>query len=460
MGNEMSKTSYDFDLFVIGAGSGGVRAARLAGALGKKVAVAENWTVGGTCVNRGCIPKKLYAYAAHFHEDFEDARGFGWKVPAPKLDWPKLVRAKVKELARLDGLYANVLEKNGVRYIEGAARVADPHTVRVGRKSYTAAIILVATGGRPSEAKFPGTEHTVTSDAVFDLKRFPKRILVAGGGYVALEMASIFNGLGSKATLIYRGPRILRHFDHETRAHLQGEMEKKGVRFILESIIDRIDKKRDGLHVRCSTGKRLTVDAVLMAIGRTPATHGLGLAEVGVELDRNGAVAVDHVSRTSVPSIYAIGDCTNRLNLTPVAIHEAACLIETLYKGNPTRPDHRNVPTAVFSSPPLAVVGMSETEAREEFGQIEVYKTSFKPLKHTLSGRDERVFMKLIVRTKTHVVVGAHMVGPDAAEIIQALAIAVKAKLTKEQFDATMALHPTTAEEFVLMRTPSPPAAD
>jgi glutathione reductase (NADPH) len=452
--------AYDFDLFVIGAGSGGVRAARLAGGLGKKAAVAENWTVGGTCVNRGCIPKKLYAYAAHFREDFADAKGFGWKAAAPKFDWPKLVRAKVKELARLDGIYAGILEKNNVRYIEGAATVTDPHTIRVGRKSYTAETILIATGGRPSEARFPGVEHTITSDEVFDLKRLPKRILVAGGGYIALEMASIFNGLGSKTTLMYRGPRILRHFDHEARVHLQEEMTKKGVRFILETIIDRIDKKRDGLHVRCSTGKRLVVDQVLMAIGRTPATHGLGLAEIGVELTRDGAVAVDHLSRTSVPHVYAIGDCTNRLNLTPVAIHEAVCLIETLYKNNPMRPDHRDVPTAVFSSPPLAVVGMSETEAREEFGDVEVYKTSFKPLKHTLSGRDEKVFMKLIVRGKTGEVVGAHMVGPDAPEIIQALAIAVKAKLTKEQFDSTMALHPTTAEEFVLMRTPSPPATN
>jgi glutathione reductase (NADPH) len=454
----MGKTGYDFDLFVIGAGSGGVRASRLAGALGKTVAVAENWTVGGTCVNRGCIPKKLYALASHFHEDFEDAKGFGWRVATPKFDWPKLVKAKVKEIGRLDGLYASVLEKNNVRYLQGSAKLTDAHTVRVGRKSYTAETILIATGGRPTEAKFPGVEHTISSDAVFDLKRLPKRILVAGGGYIAAEMASIFNGLGATTTLMYRGPRILRYFDDEVRAHLQEEMAKKGVRFILETIIDRIDKKRDGLHVLCSTGKRLVVDTVLMAIGRAPATHGLGLAEVGVELAREGAVMVDHVSRTSVPSVYAIGDCTDRLNLTPVAIHEAVCLIETLYRNNPMQPDHRDVPTAVFSSPALAVVGMTEAEAREEFGAVEIYKTSFRPLKHTLSGRDEKVFMKLIVRGGNREVVGAHMVGPDAPEIIQALAIAVKAKLTKDQFDATMALHPTTAEEFVLMRTPSAPA--
>ena len=454
----MAKT-YDFDLFVIGAGSGGVRASRLAGALGKRVAVAESWTVGGTCVNRGCIPKKLYAYAAHFREDFEDSKGFGWKVPAPKFDWPKLVRAKVKELARLDAIYAGILDKNNVRYIEGSARLADDHTIRIGRKSYTAETILIATGGRPTTVAFPGVEHTITSDEVFDLKRFPKRILVAGGGYIAAEMASIFNGLGAKTSLMYRGQRLLRYFDEEARLHLQGEMAKKGIRILLETIIDRIEKKRDGLHVTCNTGKKLVVDTVLMAVGRTPANHGLGLAEAGVELTREGAVMVDHLSRTSVPNIYAIGDCTDRLNLTPVAIHEAVCLIETLYKNNPTHPDHRDVPTAVFSSPPLAVVGMTEAEARQEFGQVEIYKTSFRPLKHTLSGRDERVFMKLVVRGKTHEVIGAHMVGADAPEIIQALAVAVKAKLTKEQFDSTMALHPTTAEEFVLMRTPSVSAA-
>lgn len=450
----MSAKAYDFDLFVIGAGSGGVRASRLAGALGKKVAVAENWTVGGTCVNRGCIPKKLYSIAAHYHEDFEDAKGFGWTVGKSTFDWKKLVKAKVKEIARLDGLYAGILDKNHVRTIQGDAFIADAHTVKIGRKRYSAETILIATGGRPSHAEFPGVEHAITSDEVFDLKKFPKRILVCGGGYIAAEMASIFNGLGAKTTLMYRGPRILRHFDDEVRAHVEAEMAKKGVKFMFECIVDRIDKKRDGLHVACSNGKKLTVDAVLMAIGRKPATHGLGLAEAGVELTREGAVVVDHLSRTSVANIYAIGDCTDRLNLTPVAIHEAVCLIETLYKNNPTRPDHNDVATAVFSSPPLAVVGMTEAAARAEFGAIEVYKTDFRPLKHTLSGRNERVFMKLIVRAKTREVVGVHMVGPEAPEIIQALAIAVKAKLTKDQFDATMAVHPTMAEEFVLMKTP------
>jgi glutathione reductase (NADPH) len=447
--------AYDFDLFVIGAGSGGVRAARLAGALGKKVAIAENWTVGGTCVNRGCIPKKLYAYAAHFAEDFEDAKGYGWKVPRPTFDWKKLVAAKVREIGRLDDIYAGLLDRNKVKYLAGEATVVDPHTVRVGRKTYTTERILIATGGRPTKVTFPGVEHTITSDEVFDLKTFPKRVLVAGGGYVAAEFASIFNGLGAKTTLMYRGPRFLRGFDEEARLHVQAEMTKKGIKFLLETIIDRIDKKRDGLHVVCNTGKRLTVDAVLMAVGRTPATHGLGLAEAGIELTRDGSVMVDHLSRTSVPNIYAIGDCTNRLNLTPVAIHEAVCLIETIFKDNPTRPDHRDVPTAVFSLPALAVVGMTEAQAREEFHEVDVYKTDFRPLKHTMSGRNERVLMKLVVKRDSGCVVGAHMVGQEAPEIIQAVAIAVKARLTKAQFDATMALHPTVAEELVLMRTPA-----
>ncbi|MGE5537389.1 MAG: glutathione-disulfide reductase [Gemmatimonas sp.] len=448
--------AYDFDLFVIGAGSGGVRASRLAGAHGWKVAVAECWTVGGTCVNRGCIPKKLYAIAAHYGEDFADAKGFGWKVAKPAFDWKKLVAAKVKEIDRLDGIYAGILERNNVRYMAGEATVVDPHTVKVGRKRYTTERILVATGSRPTKVEFPGVEHTITSDEVFDLKTFPRRVLVAGGGYIAAEMASIFNGLGAKTTLMYRGQRLLRYFDDDARLHAQEEMKKKGVTVLLETIIDRIDKKRDGLHVVCNTGKKLVVDAVLMAVGRTPNTHGLGLAEAGVELTREGAVMVDHLSRTSVPGIYAIGDCTDRLNLTPVAIHEAVCLIETICKDNPTRPDHRDVPTAVFSSPPLACVGMTEAEAREEFRDgVDVYRTTFRPLKHTLSGRDEKVLMKLVVKREGGQVVGAHMVGADAPEIIQALAVAVKAKLTKAQFDATMALHPTTAEEFVLMRTPS-----
>ncbi len=450
----MSAKAYDFDLFVIGAGSGGVRAARLAGALGKKVAVAENWTVGGTCVNRGCIPKKLYINAAHYHEDFEDAKGYGWKVPKPTFDWSKLVKAKVKEIGRLNGIYSTILENNKVRYIAGTAILTDAHTVKIERKSYTAETILIATGGRPSQPEFEGQEHTISSDDVFDLKKFPKRILVVGGGYIGAEMASIFCGLGAKTTLMYRGDRILRGFDEDARAHVQAEMEKKGIKLRLSCTIERIVKKRDGLHVYCGGKKIMTVDQVLMAIGRTPSTHGLGLMEVGVELNRDGTVMVDRLSRTSVDHIYAIGDCTDRLNLTPVAIHEAVCLIETLYKNNPTAPDHRDVATAVFSLPPLAAVGLTEAQAREEFGKVQIYKTSFRPLKHTLSGRDERVLIKLVVREDNREVVGAHMVGAEAAEVIQAVAIAVKAKLTKDQFDATMAIHPTVAEELVLMKTP------
>lgn len=447
--------TYDFDLFVIGAGSGGVRAARLAGALGKKVAIAENWTVGGTCVNRGCIPKKLYAIAAHFREDFEDAKGFGWRVPAPRFDWKKLVTAKVKELARLNGLYANTLKNAKVKYIADTATLTDPHTVKIGRKRYTAEHIILAVGGRPAHSAFEGHEHTVTSDEIFDLKTFPKRILVVGGGYIGAEMASILNGLGAKTTLMYRGDRILKGFDDDARAHVEEEMEKKGVRFRLSCTIQKIVKKKDGLHVFCSKGPLMVVDRVLMAIGRKPSVDGLGLIEAGVEIAHGGYIIVDEHSRTSVPHIFAIGDCTERLNLTPVAIHEAVCVIETLYKNNPTMPDHRDVATAVFSQPALAAVGLTEEEARKTYDKVTVYKTRFRPLKHTLSGRDERVLMKLVVNASDGRVVGVHMVGTEAPEIIQAIAIAVKAGLTKEQFDVTMAIHPTTAEELVLMKTPA-----
>jgi glutathione reductase (NADPH) len=447
--------TYDFDLFVIGAGSGGVRAARLAGALGKKVAIAENWTIGGTCVNRGCIPKKLYAIAAHYREDFEDAKGFGWKVATPKFDWKNLVKAKVEELARLNGIYSGVLKNAKVRFIKGTATLDDPHTIKIGRRRYTAENVILAVGGRPSHPDFEGHEHTITSDEVFDLKKFPRRVLVVGGGYIGAEMASILNGLGAKTTLMYRGERILKGFDDDARTHLQEEMKKKGIRFRLGCMIERIEKKRDGLHIFCSKGPLMVADQILMAIGRKPAIDGLGLIRAGVEIAHGGYIIVDEHSRTSVPHIFAIGDCTERLNLTPVAIHEAVCVIETLYKNNPTMPDHRDVATAVFSAPALAAVGLTEEEAHKTYDQIAIYKTRFRPLKHTLSGRDERVLMKLVVNAADGRVVGVHMVGADAPEIVQAAAIAVKAGLTKEQFDATMAIHPTTAEELVLMRTPA-----
>jgi len=449
--------AYDYDLFVIGAGSGGVRAARLAGALGKRVAVAEDNRLGGTCVNRGCIPKKLYAYAAHYAEDFEDAAGFGWTVGERSFDWSKLVAAKEKELARLGGIYGKVLTDNKVTVVLGRARMSDAHTVEVAGKSYTAETILICTGGKPSHAQFPGHELTINSDQAFDLPTLPKRVVIAGAGYIALEFASIFNGLGVDTTVVYRGAELLRHFDADIGKLVHQEMGKKGVKFRLETVFDKIEKHADGLHITTNHGDTFVADQVMMAIGRKANTHGMGLLEIGVECNRDGAIVVGDHSQTSVPHIYAIGDVTDRLNLTPVAIYEAHCLIETLYKNNPMRPDHRDVPTAVFSNPQAASVGMSEEDAREEFGAVEIYRSTFKPLKHTLSGRDERTMIKLVVEKKTGKVRGAHMAGADAAEIIQGFAVAVKAGLTKAQFDATIGIHPTAAEEFVQLRTPVAP---
>lgn len=450
--------AYDFDLFVIGAGSGGVRAARLAGALGKRVAIAEESRLGGTCVNRGCIPKKLYAYAAHYSDDFEDAAGFGWTVGERRFDWSKLVAAKEAELARLNAIYARILGDSHVVTLTGRAVLRDPHTVEVDGVRHTAETILVSTGARPQRVSFPGVEHIITSDEAFDLPEFPKRVVIAGGGYIALEFASIFRGLGADVTVVYRGPRILRHFDHDVSEMLFEEMSKRGVKFCLEQVFTRIDKKADGLHVQTTKGQTLVVDAVMMAVGRLPNTEGIGLAEAGVKLADDGAMVVDEYSRSSVPHIVAIGDVTNRVNLTPVAIYEAHCLIDTLYNGKLTAPDHRDIPTAVFSNPTVAAVGLTELEARQRFGGADIYRASFKPLKHTLTGRDERALIKLVVNPANGQVVGAHMVGPEAAEIIQGFAVAVKAKLTKQQFDATIGIHPTAAEEFVQLRVRAQPA--
>ena len=451
--------AYDFDLFVIGAGSGGVRAARLAGALGKRVAVAEESRLGGTCVNRGCIPKKLYAYAAHYAEDFEDAAGFGWTVGERRFDWSKLVAAKEAELARLNAIYARVLGDNHVVTLTGRAVLRDAHTVEVDGERHSAETILICTGGRPQRVPFPGVEHIITSDEAFDLAEFPKRVVVAGGGYIALEFASIFHGLGAEVDLIYRGKQVLRHFDQDIATAVMDEMAKKGIRFHLEQVFTRIDKRADGLHAQTTKGETLSADVVMMAIGRVPNTAGIGLAEAGVALADGGAVIVDRYSRTNVPNIYAIGDVTDRVNLTPVAVYEAHCLIDTLYRGKPSVPDHRDIATAVFSNPPVAAVGLTELEARAQCGGADIYRAGFKPLKHTLSGRDERTLVKLVVDPRNDQVVGAHMVGADAAEIIQGFAVAVKAKLTKAQFDATIGIHPTAAEEFVQLRQKVTPPA-
>ena len=451
-------TRFDYDLFTIGAGSGGVRASRMAGQFGAKVAIAENYRIGGTCVIRGCIPKKLLSYAAHYAEDLEDARGFGWTVEGSSFSWPALIAGKNREIVRLSGVYADVLARAKVVTIEGTARLVDAHTVAIGERRVTARNILVATGGEPMKPAIPGIEHAITSNEAFELPALPKRILLVGGGYIAAEFAGIFKGLGSEVTVSYRGGQILRGFDDDVRRHLHDEMGKKGVRILLESDVLRIDRRTDGsLEVSMTglPGNRLACDAVMFATGRTANTARVGLAETGVRLDDAGGVVVDRFCRSSVANIYAVGDVTHRLALTPVAIREGAAVATTLFGGVETPVDHDDVPSAVFSQPPVGTVGLSESKAVEKLGQVDIYKTTFRPLRHTLSGRDERTLMKLVVDAATQRVVGAHMVGGDAPEVIQGLAIAVKAGLTKAQFDATVGIHPTAAEEFVTLREKS-----
>jgi glutathione reductase (NADPH) len=448
-------TRFDYDLFTIGAGSGGVRASRMAGQFGANVAIAENYRIGGTCVIRGCIPKKLLSYAAHYAEDLEDARGYGWSIRGAAFSWPALIANKDSEIARLSGIYADALTGVGVDVIEGTAKLLDAHTVAIGERRFTAENVLVATGGWPAKPAIPGIEHAITSNEAFELAELPRRVLVVGGGYVAMEFAGIFNGLGAWVTLSYRGEQILRGFDDDVRRHLHEEMGKKGVRILLKSEVSRIDRRADGaLDVAMSglPGNTLACDAVMFATGRTPNTAHLGLAEAGVRLDDEGGVMVDRFCRSSVANIYAVGDVTNRIALTPVAIREGAAVATTLFGGREPPVDHDDVPSAVFSQPPVGTVGLSESEAVAELGEVDIYKTSFRPLRHTLSGRDERTLMKLVVDAATQRVVGAHMVGADAPEIIQGIAIAVRAGLTKAQFDATVGIHPTAAEEFVTLR--------
>ncbi len=456
--------TYDFDLFVIGAGSGGVRASRWAARYGAKVAVADDDRLGGTCVNRGCIPKKLYAYASHFHEDFEDAVGFGWDKAAPAFDWPRLVAAKEKEITRLNGIYAKLLDGSGVTRIDGRATVEGPHAVKVGDKTYTARHILIATGGRAERPKIPGAELGIVSDDAFDLPGFPKRIVILGSGYIALEFAGIFAGLGAETISVYRAELPLRGFDGDVRKHLAAEVAKKGIRIRSSTNLTKLERKGAGLVAHTTAGDAIEADQVMFATGRAPNTAGLGLEKAGVTLGANGEVVVDAYSRSSVESIYAIGDVTDRIALTPVALHEGMCVAETLFNDNPTKVDHANVAAAVFSQPAVSVVGLTEEEARKTFARVDIYRTSFKPLKHTLSGRDERTMMKMVVDAATGRVLGCHMVGADAAEIIQGVAIAVKMGATKADFDRTIGIHPTAAEEFVTMRErvadPVPQAAE
>ena len=443
---------FDLDLFVIGAGSGGVRASRIAAGYGARVAIAEDRDVGGTCVIRGCIPKKLFAYAAHFSEDFEDAAGYGWTVGQSTFDWPSLVAAKDREIARLNGIYKQVLAKAGVELIEARATVLDPHTVSIGGRTITAKYLLVATGGHPYCPPIPGETLGITSDEAFHLKKFPRRIVIEGGGYVAVEFAGIFHGLGAHVTIVYRRSPLLRGFDTDVREHLTEELLRRGVNIKLNCEVVAIEEAPDGSRVaRCGTGEAIACDEMMFATGRKPNTAGLGLEQAGVQLGRNGEVVVDELSRSNVESVYAIGDVTGRAQLTPIAIKDGAKLAATLFAAKPSPVDHEFVPTAVFSQPPVASVGYSEEAARAIYPDVQVHRSTFRPLKHTLSGRVERSMMKLVVDGASGRVVGAHMVGADAPEIIQGVAIAVKLGATKAQFDATVGIHPTAAEEFVTM---------
>lgn len=446
-------SQYDFDLFVIGGGSGGVRAGRISGGYGAKVAVAEEYRYGGTCVIRGCVPKKLLVYGSQFAHDFEDAAGFGWTVGSRVFDWPTMIANKDKEITRLEGIYRKLFENAGAKTFDGRATLKDAHTVLIGDKSVTADKILIATGGHPVKPAVPGAELMITSNEAFHLKEQPKRIVIVGGGYIALEFAGIFNGFGSKVTMLYRGEQVLRGFDEDIRNHLAGEIRKSGIDLKCKTDLTKIEKAKDGaLLVHLTDGSTMDVDAVLAATGRKPNTAGLGLEVLGVNTDADGAVVVNEYSRSSVENIYAVGDVTNRINLTPVAIREGHCFADTVFGNKPRSPDHADVPAAVFSQPPVGTIGLSETDARVRYGEVDVYRTSFRPLKATISGRDERVMMKLVVDAKTDRVVGAHMVGEDAGEIMQGIAVAIKAGAKKADFDATIGIHPTAAEEFVTMR--------
>lgn len=450
---------FDYDLFVIGAGSGGVRASRISASYGARVAVAESMFLGGTCVNVGCVPKKLFVYGSHFSEEFEDAAAYGWQVRSEHFDWGTLRDNKTKEIERLNGIYRNLLEGAGVTLFEAHATLIDAHTVQVGEQTVTSKNILVATGGWPVVPEFPGSEHAITSNEAFYLPEFPEEVVIVGGGYIAVEFAGIFAGLGAKTTLVYRGDLFLRGFDDSVREFVKQEIEKKHINLLFNSNVARIDKQAGEenrrFNLTMEDGSQLSSDLVLYATGRKPKTAGLGLEQAGVALGANGQVLVNDYYQTNVDNIYAIGDVTDRLQLTPVAIEEGMCIANNLFTDNPPkRLDYRNIATAVFCQPNIGTVGLTEAEAVAEYANdLDIYESDFKPMKHTLSGRDERTYLKMIVRRSDDVVLGIHMVGPDAGEITQGLAVALVAGATKTQFDATVGIHPTAAEEFVTMRS-------
>jgi glutathione reductase (NADPH) len=449
---------FDTDLFVIGGGSGGVRAARIAAIHGARVMIAEEYRMGGTCVIRGCVPKKLLVYASHIHHEIEDAAGFGWTIPQATFHWPTLIANKDKEIARLEAAYTANVEKAGARVVKTRAEFVDPHTLQLASgEKIRSKYVLIATGGAPNHGKpIPGIEHVISSNEVFHLASLPKRILIQGGGYIALEFACIFAGFGSDVTVVYRGENVLRGFDEDVRTHVRSEMEKDGITVLTGCTVNKVDKHGKEFTSHLSNGSSIASDQVMFAIGRHPNVANLGLEKAGVAINpNNGGIAVDGFSRSSVPHIYAIGDVTHRHNLTPVAIREGHAFADTVFGKREVRVDHADIPTAVFCQPEVGTVGLTETQARAQFSHVDIYKATFKPMKATLSGRDTRVLMKLVVDATSDRVVGCHIVGDGAAEMVQVLGIAVKMKATKADFDATMALHPTAAEELVTMRNPT-----
>ncbi|WP_316231213.1 glutathione-disulfide reductase [Bradyrhizobium sp. SZCCHNR1051] len=447
---------FDVDLFVIGGGSGGVRAARIAAGYGARVMVAEEYRMGGTCVIRGCVPKKLFVIGSHVRQEIADAAGFGWTIPTATFDWPTLIRNKDKEIARLEAAYTSNVEKSGARIVKTRAVLEDAHTVRLTTgETIRAKYILIATGGAPNHGTpIPGIEHVISSNEAFHLDELPRRIVIQGGGYIALEFACIFANFGADVTVVYRGDNILRGFDEDVRRHVRSEMEKEGITILTGCTVTSVDKHGQDYTTHLSNGSSIASDKVMFAIGRHPAVANLGLEKAGVAINpRNGGIAVDAFSQSSVPSIYAIGDVTHRFNLTPVAIREGHAFADTVFGGKTVRVDHADIPTAVFCQPEVGTVGLTETQARELYDRVDIYKTNFRPIKATMSGRDTRVLMKLVVDGATDRVLGCHIVGDMAAEITQAVAIAIKMKATKADFDATIALHPSAAEELVTMRT-------